>query len=47
LETVARKDEMTDHYQKDPEAIAQLDDRQYAVTQESATEPAFDKNSGT
>jgi peptide-methionine (R)-S-oxide reductase len=33
---------MTDDYLKDPEAIAQLDARQYAVTQESATEPAFD-----
>ena len=33
---------MTDVYRKDPEAIAQLDDRQYAVTQEAATEPAFD-----
>jgi peptide-methionine (R)-S-oxide reductase len=33
---------MTDNYRKDPEAIAQLDPRQYAVTQQSATEPAFD-----
>jgi len=33
---------MTDVYRKDPEAIAQLDDRQRAVTQEGATEPAFD-----
>jgi peptide-methionine (R)-S-oxide reductase len=33
---------MTDVYRKDPEAIAQLDDRQHAVTQEGATEPAFD-----
>ena len=33
---------MTDEYRKDPEAIAQLDERQYAVTQEAATEPAFD-----
>jgi peptide-methionine (R)-S-oxide reductase len=33
---------MTGDYRKDPEAIAKLDDRQYAVTQESATEPAFD-----
>ena len=33
---------MTDVYRKDPEAIAQLDERQRAVTQESATEPAFD-----
>jgi peptide-methionine (R)-S-oxide reductase len=33
---------MTDDYRKDPEAIAKLDQRQYAVTQEAATEPAFD-----
>jgi peptide-methionine (R)-S-oxide reductase len=33
---------MTDVYRKDPEAIAKLDERQRAVTQESATEPAFD-----
>jgi peptide-methionine (R)-S-oxide reductase len=33
---------MRDDYHKDSEAIAKLDDRQYAVTQESATEPAFD-----
>ncbi len=33
---------MTDKYGKDPGTIAQLNDRQYAVTQESATEPAFD-----
>ena len=33
---------MTDRYSKDPEAIAQLTPRQYVVTQESATEPAFD-----
>jgi peptide-methionine (R)-S-oxide reductase len=33
---------MTDVYRKDPEAVAKLDDRQYAVTQEGATEPAFD-----
>jgi hypothetical protein len=26
---------MTDDYRKDPEAIASLDERQYAVTQES------------
>jgi peptide-methionine (R)-S-oxide reductase len=32
---------MTEDYHKDPEAIAKLDDRQYAVTQEGATEPAF------
>ena len=33
---------MADDYRKDPEAIAKLDERQYAVTQEAATEPAFD-----
>src|SRR3984885_6088687 len=33
---------MTGNYRKDPEAISKLDDRQYAVTQEAATEPAFD-----
>ena len=33
---------MTDEYRKDPEAVAQLNKRQYAVTQEAATEPAFD-----
>ena len=32
---------MTDRYRKDPETIAQLDRRQFAVTQEAATEPAF------
>jgi peptide-methionine (R)-S-oxide reductase len=32
---------VTDRYRKDPAAIAQLDARQFAVTQESATEPAF------
>ena len=33
---------MAGEYRKDPEAIAKLDARQYAVTQEAATEPAFD-----
>jgi peptide-methionine (R)-S-oxide reductase len=33
---------MTDEYRKDEGAVAQLTPRQYAVTQESATEPAFD-----
>jgi peptide-methionine (R)-S-oxide reductase len=33
---------MTDEYRKDPEAIAKLDERQYAVTQEGATERPFD-----
>jgi peptide-methionine (R)-S-oxide reductase len=32
---------MTDRYRKDPQAVAQLTPRQYAVTQEAATEPAF------
>ncbi len=32
---------MTDRYGKDPEAISRLSPRQYDVTQESATEPAF------
>src|SRR5271155_813178 len=32
---------MTDRYRKDPDAVAKLDPRQYAVTQEAATEPAF------
>jgi peptide-methionine (R)-S-oxide reductase len=30
-----------DDYARDVDAIAKLDDRQYAVTQEGATEPAF------
>ena len=33
---------MTGEYNKAPEAISNLDARQYAVTQEAATEPAFD-----
>ena len=33
---------MADEYRKDEGAVAQLTPRQYAVTQESATEPAFD-----
>jgi peptide-methionine (R)-S-oxide reductase len=32
----------TGDYRKDPEAISKLNRRQYAVTQEAATEPAFD-----
>jgi peptide-methionine (R)-S-oxide reductase len=32
---------MTDRYRKDPVTVSQLNARQYAVTQESATEPAF------
>ena len=32
---------MTSTYSKDPEAIARLSPRQYQVTQEAATEPAF------
>jgi peptide-methionine (R)-S-oxide reductase len=37
----AERAEMARDYRKDPNAIARLDGRQYAVTQESATEPAF------
>ena len=33
---------MVDQYQKDPTAMAELTQRQYAVTQEGNTEPAFD-----
>ena len=33
---------MDDRYRKDPGAVERLSARQYAVTQESATEPAFD-----
>ncbi|HVB52388.1 MAG TPA: peptide-methionine (R)-S-oxide reductase MsrB [Acidimicrobiales bacterium] len=33
---------MTIHYEKSPEAIAQLTPKQYKVTQERGTEPAFD-----
>src|ERR1700728_1027829 len=33
---------MPEPFVKDPEAVAKLSARQYAVTQESATEPAFD-----
>jgi peptide-methionine (R)-S-oxide reductase len=32
---------MSDKYRKDPEAIAQLTSKQYRVTQEKGTEPAF------
>src|ERR1700729_3341490 len=32
---------MTDRYRKDPEAVAKLAPREYAVTQNAATEPAF------
>jgi peptide-methionine (R)-S-oxide reductase len=32
---------VNDHYEKDPEALARLTPKQYQVTQESATEPAF------
>src|ERR1700683_5040001 len=37
-----RKIHVTDQYNKDPEAVGQLSQRQFAVTQNSATEPAFD-----
>jgi peptide-methionine (R)-S-oxide reductase len=33
--------DVTDTYRKDPAAISELTPRQFAVTQESATEPAF------
>jgi peptide-methionine (R)-S-oxide reductase len=33
---------MTKQYEKTPDALARLSPRQYKVTQESATEPAFD-----
>ena len=33
---------MTESYKKDPGAVSRLNPHQYAVTQESATEPAFD-----
>ena len=33
---------MTENYRKDPGVVSQLNARQFAVTQESATEPAFD-----
>jgi peptide methionine sulfoxide reductase MsrB len=32
---------VSDRYRKKPETISQLNARQFAVTQESATEPAF------
>ena len=32
---------MSDNYRKDPEAIARLTPKQYRVTQQDATEPAF------
>ncbi|MGN6760594.1 MAG: peptide-methionine (R)-S-oxide reductase MsrB [Leifsonia sp.] len=32
---------MTQDYRKDPEAVSRLTPRQYEVTQEAATEPAF------
>ena len=33
---------MTYRHSKDPEKISQLNSRKYQVTQEGATEPAFD-----
>jgi peptide-methionine (R)-S-oxide reductase len=33
---------VTSDYRKDPEVVGRLSTRQYRVTQESATEPAFD-----
>lgn len=37
-----QEDPMSERYEKSPEALARLTPRQYKVTQESATEPAFD-----
>jgi peptide-methionine (R)-S-oxide reductase len=39
---VAKEADVADRYQKNPDKIAQLSPRQFEVTQESATEPAFD-----
>jgi peptide-methionine (R)-S-oxide reductase len=39
--TSGEGEHVTDRYQKDPGAISQLTNRQYQVTQEGATEPAF------
>jgi peptide-methionine (R)-S-oxide reductase len=33
---------MSDRYRKDPSKVSELTPKQYSVTQESATEPAFD-----
>ena len=38
---------MTESYEKDQSALARLTPRQYAVTQEGATEPAFNNEFGT
>jgi peptide-methionine (R)-S-oxide reductase len=35
-------DQVTVHYHKDPAAVSELNPRQFEVTQNSATEPAFD-----
>ena len=39
--TIGEGADMSDNYRKDPEAIAQLTPKQYRVTQQAATEPAF------
>jgi peptide-methionine (R)-S-oxide reductase len=39
---VAKELKMSDRYRKDPSKVSELTPKQYAVTQESATEPAFD-----
>jgi peptide-methionine (R)-S-oxide reductase len=39
---VAKELKMSDRYGKDPSKVSELTPNQYAVTQESATEPAFD-----
>jgi peptide-methionine (R)-S-oxide reductase len=41
-EFIRRGGAVAEGYRKDPEAISQLTDRQYKVTQENATEPPFD-----
>jgi peptide-methionine (R)-S-oxide reductase len=39
---VAKELKMSDRFRKDPSKVSELTPKQYAVTQESATEPAFD-----
>jgi peptide-methionine (R)-S-oxide reductase len=39
---VAKELKMSDRYRKDQSKVSELTPKQYAVTQESATEPAFD-----
>jgi len=42
VETTKKEIRVTDMYEKKPEAVERLTPRQYDVTQEAATEPAFD-----